>query len=100
MLEMVIIIALVMAITQYVQFKVEQQGEKAKEEFKQLRWVLVIGVAVILNILNAGIWGEGFVTEAMKAAAKEGIIYGIEAAGIYGLAKPALQNITGTKKAA
>jgi amino acid permease len=89
MLEIAIIITLTMASVEAIKFFFVT--DENVEAFKKISFIPVLGIAVVLNMLNAGIFGDaGFATEALKLAAKDGIIYGIEAAGVYGLTKAAL----------
>jgi hypothetical protein len=93
MLEPVIIMGITIALIEVIKtfyfwlFK----SENADSIFKVLSPFVIIGIGTGLNILNAGIFGEGFYLEVIKMAAREGIIFTAAASGVYGLGKAAIE---------
>lgn len=83
--------AIVMGLTVWVIEVIKLAVPEAKKEvFKQFVPGIIILVAVLFNMIGAGIFGSGFTVDTMRAAAQEGIQFSIVASGLYGLGKAAL----------
>lgn len=87
MLEPVIIMGLVMATMELVKTAIPEEN---KEVSKKAMPFLILLLGAGFNILNAGVFGDGFTGPVVQAAAKQGIKFSALAAGIYGLGKAAL----------
>jgi len=87
MLEPLIIMGMVMAITEIIKAGIPENKRVAA---KRIMPFIIILLGAGLNMLNAGIFGDGFILQNLKDAAKEGINFSALAAGIYGLGKSAL----------
>ncbi len=99
MLEPVIIIGMTILLVELVKmlyFRVFK-SEGAIGVFKVLAPLIIMTIGTGLNILNAGIFGDGFLPEIMKLAAKDGIIFTAAASGVYGLGKSAIEGSTAIK---
>lgn len=99
MLDPVIIMGLTILLVEIV--KVIYFGifksEGAIGIFKVIAPLIIMAIGTGLNILNAGIFGDGFLPEVMKLAAKDGIIFTAAASGVYGLGKSAIEGSTSIK---
>ena len=99
MLEPVIVMGITIATVEVIKtiyFKIFK-SEDANGIFKVLSPFVIIGIGTGLNILNAGIFGDGFLPEIIKLAAKDGIIFTAAASGVYSLGKSAIEGSTSIK---
>lgn len=99
MLEPIIVMGITIGIVEIIKaiyFKIFKSDD-ANGIFKVLSPFIIMGIGTALNILNAGIFGDGFLPEVMKLAAKDGIIFTAAASGIYSLGKSAIEGSSSIK---
>jgi hypothetical protein len=99
MLEPVIIMGLTIALVEVIKtiYFMVFSSDKANGVFKVLSPFVIIGIGTGLNILNAGIFGDGFLPEVIRLAAKDGIVFTAAASGVYSLGKSAIEGSTSIK---